>query len=392
MKIFRSLLLLVLTAAGLLVPFSVQAVNEVGPGKKYFLVYDYQNDWLVYSTRYQNFVPYSRSLHEEALSVSLLVDLLKNRHYTLLVQPQEQNYLFIEGALQKKIEAGQWLELNMDSLFRTYKKEEILLTLYGSSGAESRQVLVANLKTASPVAIGNATTSLINIKPKPTNPFRDFSALIMLILLIMNVLAFTSAPLSFRRFINLLDFLERDERNEMNKINKPFSAHVIFFTALLSLVISYLLVVSNNNGINLFSTGTILTGGDDLPELVTDYFTLFAISFLLFYLKYIYMSLVGGMLNLDSVVSIHYFKNIQLSYLFFGSCAIFLFSYSLYNPLWSVDLESSLLAPFVIFYLLRFISLYILIKPVGSFINLYLFSYLCVIEIIPLIIGVKFAL
>ncbi|GAB3172128.1 DUF4271 domain-containing protein [Telluribacter humicola] len=394
MKIFHSLLLLVLTVIGLVLPNSAKAVNEVGPDKKYFLVYDYQNDWLVYSTRYQNYVPYTRSLHEEALSVSLLVDLLKNRHYTLLIQTQKQNYLFVEGALQKKAEEGQWLTLSIDSLYRTYRKDEILLTLYGSSGIDGRKVLVANLKTASPVVLNDRATptSLINIKPKPSNPFSDFSALVMLIILVMNVLAYNSHPLAFGRFINPLDFLDRDDREDINKLNKPYSSQMILFTILLCLVISYMLVVFTYNGVNLFNSGTILSGGTDLGELTTDYFKLFGISFLLFYLKYIYMSLVGGMLNLDKVVTIHYYKALQITYLFIGLFAIFTFSYSLYSPVWAIDFEKSVIVPFIIFYLLRFISLYILIKPSGSFINLYLFSYLCVIEIIPLIIGVKFAL
>ncbi|WP_247231934.1 DUF4271 domain-containing protein [Telluribacter sp. SYSU D00476] len=393
MKIFHSLLLLVLTAVGLLLPNSAEAVNEVGPNKKYFLVYDYQNDWLVYSTRYQNYVPYTRSLHEEALSVSLLVDLLKNRHYTLLIQSQKQNYLFVEGALQKKVQEGQWLVLNIDSLYRTYRKDEILITLYGSNGIDGRKVLVANLKTASPVVLDRtAPSSLINIKPKPKNPFSDFSALVMLIILVMNVLAYNSFPMAFGRFINPLDFLDRDERDDINKLNKPYSSQVILFTILHCLVVSYLLVVFSYNGVNLFGSGRILSGGADLAELTTDYFKLLGITFLLFYLKYIYMALVGGMLNLDKVVPIHYFKALQITYLFLGLFAILVFSYTLYSPVWAVDFEKTVIAPFVIFYLLRFISLYILIKPSGSFINLYLFSYLCVIEIIPLIIGVKFAL
>ena len=45
----------------------------------------------------------------------------------------------------------------------------------------------------------------------------------------------------------------------------------------------------------------------------------------------------------------------------------------------------------IFYYLVRFGLLYIFINSSGQFINLYLFSYLCVIEIIPLIVGVKFA-
>jgi hypothetical protein len=391
MKIIPFWLLLVLTLTGLLQPASVQAANEVGPGKKYFLVYDYQNDWLVYNASYQNYVPYTRSLHDNDLSVSVLVDLLKNRRYTLLIQTQEQNYLFVEGAMQKRIKAAQWLELNIDSLYRTYRKDEIMLTLYGSTGTDSRKVLVANPVASAPLVLDKAAPSLINIKPIPTNPFRDFSVLIMLLLLVLNVLTFLVSTAIFSRFVNPAELFENDDRSD-NKSIKPYNLSMLLLTALVALVQGYLLMVLHNNGLDLFSSGVVLTGGGSLPDHFLHLGKISLVIFLLIYLKYLFMVMVAGMLNLDKIVNVHYFKSLQASYLFFGVSAIALFSYSLYFPMMSLPLETQLLAPFIGFYLLKFIFLYILIKPGGSVINLYLFSYLCVIEIIPLIIGVKFAL
>ena len=107
--------LVALVMAGAFVS-SAWAANEVGPGQSHYLVYDYENDWLVYSSQYHNYVPYSRSLNETDLSVSLMVDLLKNRRYDLLITSTKENYVFVEGALQTKLAPGTWLVLSIDSL------------------------------------------------------------------------------------------------------------------------------------------------------------------------------------------------------------------------------------------------------------------------------------
>jgi hypothetical protein len=56
---------------------------------------------------------------------------------------------------------------------------------------------------------------------------------------------------------------------------------------------------------------------------------------------------------------------------------------------WSQNL---LLAPLIAFYTARLVLLYLVIRSIEPIKNLYLFSYLCIVELIPLIIGLRFAL
>ncbi len=98
------------------------------------------------------------------------------------------------------------------------------------------------------------------------------------------------------------------------------------------------------------------------------------------------------MLNLDKLVDVLFIKIIQSSYLFYVAIFLLVFMLSFNSPMWLNSVKSFFLVPFLIFYIARFLVLYFVSKPPGTLINLYLFSYLCVIEIIPLIIGIKFAL
>jgi len=54
--------------------------------------------------------------------------------------------------------------------------------------------------------------------------------------------------------------------------------------------------------------------------------------------------------------------------------------------------DAILFIPVTLFYLARLLLLYFSINKLSDAKNLYLFSYLCIVELVPFIIGVKFAL
>jgi hypothetical protein len=158
------------------------------------------------------------------------------------------------------------------------------------------------------------------------------------------------------------------------------------------MLMGFLLVFFTSNELNLFSVVNILSEQANTIQFLRDFLLLSLIFFLLMYGKFILMSVVGNMLNLDKLVDTLFLKIIQSSYFFYATLFIIIFALGFSNTSWLVPLRPYILFPFLIFYTARFISLYVVTKPSSSFINLYLFSYLCVIEIIPLIIGIKFAI
>jgi len=393
MKPIHSLLIIVVTAISLFTGFNVQGASKALPPEQFFPVYDFQNDWLVYSSQYKNYVPFSKGINEGTKSVSLYIDLLKNRRYFLLVKAENESYLFLEGSLQKKILKDQWLELSIDSLFRIYKKEELLLSVYGNAGIDDKDVLICHKRPQDAKGIIEKTAStLINIKPINFSQFGNFSVLAMLIILILNVWIFNANPLAFSRLVNPLEFFNNDPREQLSKLNKPYSNTVIFLVIIVSMLMAFILVFFANNKLNLFSVSAILSEESNIIQFLVDFFMLSAIFFLLTYGKFIFMVLVGQMLNLDKLVETLFLKIIQSSYYFYIALFLLVFMLSLNNGIWLVPWRSYVLFPFLIFYVIRFFTLYVVTKPPASFINLYLFSYLCVIEIIPLIIGIKFAM
>jgi hypothetical protein len=370
-----------------------QGAAKINPPSQFFPVYNYQDDWLVYSEQYKNYVPFSQGINEGTRFASLYIDLVKNRRYSLLVHSESESYLFLEGALQNRIAAGKWQELNLDSLHRLYRKDELLLTIYGSPGIADKTVIICNKKKQTDSeSVAPSRSGFINIKPVSFTPFGTFAGIALLIILIMNAWIFNLNPLSFIRLINPIEFFNNDPRDQLSKINKPYSNTVIFFVMISSMMMGFTVIYLSANRINLFSVSTILSEKANTLQILGDFCILSLIFFLLIYAKYIFMVLAGNMLNLDKQVDIIFIKIVQSSYLFYAF--VFLVIFGLYSNHinWLEASRPYVLLPFLFFYVARFIALYVVAKPAGSLINLYLFSYLCVIEIIPLIVSMKFAL
>ena len=393
MRFLHSLFFLALTALLSLTGTTSKGEAETTPPVDFFPIYNYQNDWLVYDSQYQNYVPYSQGVNERIKSVSVNIDLLKNRRYFLLLKTESEGYLFLNGALQRKLLPDAWLKLNIDSLFKSYKKDELLLTVYGSAGISGKNLLLCNQKKKNIAGLIEQTTStLINIKPIQFSPFGNFAVLAMLIILFFNSWIFNTNPLAFVRLINPIEFFNNNPRDQLSKTNKPYSNSIIFFVMIDAMLMGFLLTFLATNKLNLFSVFSILSEQSNTLQFLGDFLLLSLIFFLLIYGKFILMSVVGNMLNLETLVDTLFLKIIQSSYFFYGALFILIFMLGFSNASWIVLLKPYILFPFLFFYIGRFISLYVVTKPSSSFINLYLFSYLCVIEIIPLIIGFKFAI
>ncbi len=370
-----------------------RGLDKTAPPDNFFAVYNFENDWLVYSTKYKSYVPFSPYLDENSRSVSLNVDLVRNRKYYLLIRSEDEAYLFIEGTLQRKIEKDHWLELNVDSLHKVFGKEELLISMFGSSGVSGKMALICNKKGIETKDIGVLGASgLINIRPIFKTPFENFSVLFSILLLFTCGLLYNINPANFLRLLSFSDYFSKSERDQLAKLTKPGSQYVVIFVAALSMIMSYLFIFLKTSNPNLFEWFLFLSNSSTILLLFRDFGVLSIVFFVAINLKYFLMVLVANMLNLDKIMDVLFIKIIQSSFIFHGFLYLVVLVMSMNYLLTTVSVSQFFVIPLMIFYFIRFLTLYVIINPPGRFINLYLFSYLCVVEVIPLIIGMKFVL
>lgn len=365
---------------------------EVGPDKQYFLVKDLTHHWLVYDRYEKEYVPYVAEQHSNQLSINTFIDLESNLHYDLLVYVEKNNYLFLNGSLQENLKAGSWRVMKIDSLYKVFRRPQLIITLYGTAGQAGKVVLIGHRKAAIEKLIVVEEESFLNLKPREQASISNFFILGMLILFTFAAFLFNTAPRAFYRIYSVSDLFQMDFRDDSYLINKPFGRTNLLFVVLLSLELAYLYLFTQDKEYNLFSSKELLAMGRTFFDTWLNYLKITFICFLAFIGKYFGLYILGTLYRLEGIANVHYFKVLQSSLLFFTTMLLVLSVSSFYIIDWSAFIRSLLIIPVIGFYLFRTFLIFFTISNVTTVKNLYLISYLCIVELIPIIIGVRYAL
>lgn len=223
------------------------AANADGRPEGYHLVRDCQEEWLVYSKEYTNYVPYIRALHESEPSVSILLNLVQDRHFQFLLKTERDAFLFIDGALQTNIIPETWMSVSCDSLYRKYGKSEVMLTVFGLRGLDGVRSFMAFPEGSE---VGDSlqvlASSLVLLKPRQADIFRDFSVIAWLMILLVGAIVFLSAPQLAYKLTNPAAFFSRDFRTELYHHHRAYSPVIIAATLALALIVAFLLLITES--------------------------------------------------------------------------------------------------------------------------------------------------
>ncbi|WP_254448609.1 DUF4271 domain-containing protein [Spirosoma rhododendri] len=370
--------------------FAQPRSEGIGPNGQYYPVHSFQDDFQVFDAATQAYVPYIPELHATQTALSAYVDLESNRHYKLLLTTQEDGYLFINAALRRNLRAGTWQVLDIDSLFRVYRRPEIFLTLYGSPGVAGKQLYIAYPRSAAQKTIVLRDDNL-SVRPRPIPIYSNFLSLGLLIVLAFFAFLFSFHNRAFSRFFSLRDLLSVRAQEESFLISRPLSSVNLLFTLGLSLLVAYLMMLVQSHNVDVFSGRVLLPMLTQWGGIGTEYVLLTGLSFAVLIGKYLLVEIVSGLYKLQDISNVHFFKILQSSLLFFTGLALamLIVSYNIDLNSWS---ENAVLFPLIGFYTVRIALLYAVVRAGEPIKNLYLFSYLCIVELIPLIIGLRLIL
>jgi hypothetical protein len=312
-----------------------------------------------------------------------------NRYYNLLIQSEKDGYLFINGSLRRKLVGGVWQVLNMDSMFRQSRQPQIFVTLYGEPGIGGKQMLIGNPKPVGRPAIVTLPDDNLSVRPVLRSLAADFPGLGLLFLLANAALLIAANRRAFGRFFDVNDLFTLRVRDEAFLINKPFSSLSLLFVLHLSFLVAYLLLLAQSQNIDLFGLRALLPAELDLPKIILAFLGLSAGIFGLLMGKFFLLFAFGQLYRADDVPNVHFFKILQASLLFFTT--LVLLSAVLTNVGGLAWVGTSALVLLGLFYAARLVLLYLTIRSLSRLKNLYLISYLCLVELIPLIVGLRFA-
>lgn len=375
--------------------FIFQATLSFGTLKKDdtgFVVHDFVDNWRIYDYDENKYVPYVSEIHGNSPVHSVIFKLSEYKGYQIRIQVEQKNsYLFINGSLQRKINPNQPTYLSVDSLTRVYGQGSFLITIYGDKDITQKQVVIFN---PSPKIIKKSNVENVtdtSLKPRGRQALKTPISLIFLFVIILFSYLNTSFPKAISRFFSIRDLLTFLTREQTFLINKPLNGINTLFILLLShvLVILYLAISTMEYGV--LQSGLLLQIGEDWGTSLINYFRLLFLFFFSFILKYFYIALVGKLFNLDKIIEIHFFKLIQASLLLYSVLLISILPLALGH----ISLPENWLiwfkAMILLFYGIRITILYFTIIRNIPVQILYLISYLCIVELLPIIVGVRLA-
>lgn len=386
------LLLLWMFALGLVSNTTAVQAKGIGPEDAFYLVHDYRDDWQVFDERYNAYVPYVHEVHKGYSSYSLFFDIENYKSYKLLYQSPKENYLFIDATLQRKLPVDTWVVIDIDSLQRVYHKTTLFLTFYGTNtGIEHLSVQIGN-KIPDLKNDIKLSDSLLTVIPRILSPFKNFVALCLLFLSCFYALLYNYQPKEFSRYFSVRELLTIGVRDDSLTVTKPFHLANFIFVIALSFTTAYILALILHEKTDVFTISSILQEEDSLLSFIANFFEIAIVILIFFILKYFTLIILTNLYRLDNIVNIHFFKIVQASGMFFLCLAIFL-TFSVFSyPDIIKNAEKYLFIPISIFFILRLLLIYFTINKMTGLKRFYLFSYLCIVELIPLVAGIRFAL
>jgi hypothetical protein len=174
--------------------------------------------------------------------------------------------------------------------------------------------------------------------------------------------------------------------------NQALSRTNVLFIILLSLIASLIYLLLQSIGISLLSNRWFMQDGETVGILLANFFRLSILFFVMLIVKYFFLSLLGGLFDLNKIIDLHYFKLIQTNIVFFSLTVITLLSLILGKANVGDVISELFVYVLATFYTMRTVVIFLTINRTMPIQVLYLISYLCIVEIFPIMIGIRLIL
>jgi hypothetical protein len=317
----------------------------------------------------------------------------ENLNYDLLIKcGEEGNFLFIEGALNRKIPANKWLVIPINSLYKTYGKKEIYLTIYGSKNVNQKSVVIGHKVAKKAVGRQKVAKDSFRILPRSITPFQSSLSFLFIITLLLFTYLSNYYSRAFVGFFNLMGPFTMYSREQSLFANQALSRTNVLFIILLSLIASLIYLLLQSIGISLLSNRWFMQDGETIGILLANFFRLSILFFVMLIVKYFFLSLLGGLFDLNKIIDLHYFKLIQTNIVFFSLTVITLLSLILGKANVGDIISELFVYVLATFYTMRTVVIFLTINRTMPIQVLYLISYLCIVEIFPIMIGIRLIL
>jgi len=360
-----------------------------GPEEDYIVLYDLTNDWYVYSESQESYIPYLHGISQTNPALTAFINTKKNEHFNLAIRTLMPNsYIFINGKFYSNLEQGEWLIIPIKNIAPLGKI--LAVTFYGSSEPSTKEMFIGSLENKTVVSTGIVRDNLLKMKSRTAKPNSNgFIVLFALLILFATVLIYVN-PKAFNEYYHFKDIFVIKIREARYLISKPLNQTNLVFLGLLSFSVAIFYMQLASRGVHLFQKQILALGVENNLSFITLFIRALVIAYAIYIFKYIFLNITSNLFGLNKTVNIHFFKIIQFN-LFFSSIIVFIFYAIMLSYNSPVDFRSLLFGTAAILLSLRTFLVFLTILKSSDIQSYYLFAYLCIVEILPIFIGIRFA-
>ncbi|MGB3780595.1 MAG: DUF4271 domain-containing protein [Tunicatimonas sp.] len=347
--------------------------------KPYHLVEDLRLEWLTID-QHNRYVPFVASDRANPTIIGVRLDLEKYAGNQLRCCVPAQTSLLIEREILTSVDRPRCLIYSIDSLRNAYKQPVLLLTVYQPASKLSQVELQVVNNTSAPLAQPYPIFSRI------LSSEENFFVLGLVFILMFYATLINHYPKAFRNIYNLPRILALRSREEDLRTRLMSEPHTLFLIQH-CLVVAFLFIVLVPDVDQWIPSGWFTSPG--VGSYLGLWLLLSLIVLLTVWIKYLIVVLFGSLFKLKQFMYLHMFDFMRLSMMFWG--VVFLLAICVhYNFAVRDDIyKHALTYLFIAFALARVLILYLRLFRNSTLKNMYLFSYICTAEIIPLSVGLE---
>lgn len=353
------------------------------------LIENLNNQWLVYDDAYQSYVPYLPDRYPVQYTLNLILNPAQYHSYRLLLQSNQLYYLFIEAKLVKVVRPNEKVSLDLDSIQRFSKNQTILFSLYNPEGhtnmPKAQVIFPRHLNTR----VSAVAEERLQAKLRGKSAFLDFLIITSVFVLGLYAFLWNHHQKVFSQCFNWRLMIPGSLREDVPLINRPLSGSSLLFLLAHSLLLSLFYITIQQSSEHLFANVLMVDLSNQFWPIAKYFLLMAGFIFLLLLGKYTLIQTVGSVFRLSGVTYAHYYEYLLFSRVFYTVVVFIQLILFLTTPVWVAVMAEVIIWIVLLFNIVRIIIINSVLSKLTSTKNLYLFSYLCTTEVIPLLIGIK---
>lgn len=383
----RNLFAIVIILVGLN-PIGVFA-QEIGkPSEDFTVVKNLQNEWLVYDQDLENYVPYILNTRFDSPTASFFVNLNQYQNYSLVLCLQKESAVFVEKSLSIYQEDEDCVELSLDSLQRLYGNRNLFITIFNENfNTDKTQALLVSGKRG--VEELSQSEKTFEVLERQKGDFRSFFIIAIITLSLLYVVFMRVFPKNFSENLSLYRLFNLQKRELMSFSSRPLYFLNLIFLLIHCLTFSFVLIVLSYF-VEQLPDFYQMVRGEGVLGFITNWVFLGLLLILSFAAKYVLVSFIASIFSLKQLDDVHFVIYTGLSKIFFLLLVAFIAVLFMAFKVSSTFIYLNVAYGIIGFFVLRAFFIFVKLAQTTRFRNIYLISYLCTTEIIPLLFGVKY--